>query len=125
MDRRDFVGQHLILDIWGEAESFPFWNMDAAAEALKDAAAKAGATVLSERWHHFGNGFGYTGVLVLAESHISVHTWPELGLSTLDVYMCGNCNPMDTLQPILNFYKSKRYNIQLLERGRKTLSDFF
>jgi S-adenosylmethionine decarboxylase len=121
MDGQDFVGQHLILDIWGEIDSLPFWNMDEASEALKQAAVKAGATVLGERWHHFGTGFGYTGVIVLAESHISVHTWSELGLATLDVYMCGNCNPMNTLTSILQFYNSKKYNIQMLERGRVPL----
>ena len=48
------LGRHMILDVWGESNSLPYWNMDEAAAALVSAAKNAGATVLTERWHHFG-----------------------------------------------------------------------
>jgi S-adenosylmethionine decarboxylase len=111
------MGRHLILDIWGAVGALPFWNMDEAAEALKKAAAVAGTTFMTERWHHFGDGHGYTGVIVLAESHVSVHTWPELGYAAIDAFYCGECNPMDSLQTILDFYKPHRNNFSLIERG--------
>jgi S-adenosylmethionine decarboxylase len=119
MENNSALGKHLIVDLWGEKDSFPFWSMDQAAEALKNACVKVGATVLGERWHHFGEGFGYTGVVVLAESHCTVHTWPELGRACLDVFMCGNCDPMDTLEDILNFYKSTKHYVYNFERGIK------
>lgn len=111
------MGRHLILDLWGAVGALPFWNMDEAAEALKKAAAVAGTTFMTERWHHFGDGHGYTGVIVLAESHVSVHTWPELGYAAIDAFYCGECNPMDSLQTILDFYKPYRNNFSLIERG--------
>lgn len=113
------MGRHLILDLWGAAGALPFWNMDEAAEALKKAAAVAGTTFMTERWHHFGDGHGYTGVIVLAESHVSVHTWPELGYAAIDAFYCGECNPMDSLQTILDFYKPYRNNFSLIERGNQ------
>ena len=111
------LGRHLILDVWGKVDSLPFWNMDEAAGALKSAAIKAGATVMSERWHHFGEGHGYTGVVILAESHISVHTWPEKGYAAIDVFMCGKCNPMDTMEAICEFYKAEKTKIEYFTRG--------
>jgi S-adenosylmethionine decarboxylase len=107
----------MILEVWGNPGSLPFWNMDEAAAALVQSAKDAGATVLSERWHHFGSGFGYTGVIILSESHISVHTWPEKGYAAIDCFMCGDCNPEDTLQTILAFYGSEKHTVRTLQRG--------
>ncbi|EIZ81168.1 S-adenosylmethionine decarboxylase proenzyme [Novosphingobium sp. Rr 2-17] len=57
--------------------------------ALRDAAGAAGLTVLDVRLHHFGEGMGITGVALLAESHISIHTWPEEGVAAVDLFVCG------------------------------------
>ena len=119
MDATQPLGRHMILEVWGAPGSFPFWNMDGAAAALVEAARAAGATVLTERWHHFGSGFGYTGVVILAESHISVHTWPELGYAGIDVFMCGSCLPSDALKTILDFYNASKHSVVHLERGMK------
>lgn len=116
------LGRHMILEVWGKPDSLPFWNMDEAAAALVQSAKDAGATVLSERWHHFGCGFGYTGVVILSESHISVHTWPEKGYAALDVFMCGTCDPEDTLGTILKFYGAVKHSVRTLERGREPVA---
>lgn len=111
------LGRHMILEVWGTPYTLPFWNMDEAAAALVKAAKIAGATVLTERWHHFGTGFGYTGVVILSESHISVHTWPELGYAAIDGFMCGDCDPMDGLQTILDFYRPTKHFVTNINRG--------
>jgi S-adenosylmethionine decarboxylase len=116
------LGRHVILDIWGKVNSLPFWNMDEAAAALKKAAIDAGATVMSERWHHFGEGHGYTGVVILAESHISVHTWPEKGYAALDIFMCGKCDPRQTIEPIKLFYASYHDKMTYIVRGEENES---
>ncbi|WP_428333062.1 adenosylmethionine decarboxylase [Novosphingobium sp.] len=57
--------------------------------ALRSAAEAARVTVIDVRLHHFGEGHGVTGVVLLAESHISIHTWPEHGLAAVDIFVCG------------------------------------
>jgi len=87
-----YMGPHVIADLHDvSAEllgSIDFWK-----EILIDGAKKSGATVLSDHFHHFGDGYGLTGVIVLAESHISIHTWPEKNYAAIDVFMCGTCDP--------------------------------
>ena len=62
-------------------------------QALIDAVKAAGATLLHIHLHTFSEGGGISGVAVLAESHISVHTWPEKGYAAFDVFMCGDAEP--------------------------------
>ena len=87
-----YMGRHVIADLHDvSAEvlgSIDFWK-----EILIDGAKKSGATVLSDHFHHFGEGYGIAGVIVLAESHISIHTWPEKNYAAIDVFMCGTCDP--------------------------------
>ena len=115
--RRDplaHVGSHLILDLW-EASGLD----DAAAieDALRGSAAAAGATLLHLHLHRFEPSGGISGVAVLAESHISIHTWPERGYAALDLFMCGNCDP-DKAVPVISRAFSPRYIvISELRRG--------
>ena len=68
--------------------------------ALRDAAEAANATILHSHFHHFGPDGGVCGVVVLAESHISIHTWPERDFAAVDIFMCGACDPYRSL-PVL------------------------
>lgn len=85
-----FAGSHLIIDLW-EAEGLGDRNR--IEQALIDAVKAAGATLLHIHLHTFSDGGGVSGVAVLAESHISVHTWPEKGYAAFDVFMCGDAEP--------------------------------
>jgi S-adenosylmethionine decarboxylase len=92
-----FAGTHLLLDFWGASNLTDPSLIDA---VLREAAEAAKATVLHSHFHHFGPDGGVSGVLVLAESHISIHTWPERAFAAVDIFMCGSCNPYESL-PVL------------------------
>ncbi|KAG8466834.1 hypothetical protein KFE25_008213 [Diacronema lutheri] len=81
------VGTHLVLEIWG-VDARALDDRRALEHALRDASRAAGLTVLEAAFHRF-EPQGVTGVLVLSESHISVHTWPELGYAAIDLFSCG------------------------------------
>ncbi|WP_051255689.1 adenosylmethionine decarboxylase [Conchiformibius kuhniae] len=82
------MNRHGLLDAYGCP---PDLLRDASAlqTVLQTAAQAAGATVLWAHFHTFGGAGGVTGVLLLAESHISIHTWPEHGFAAADVFVCG------------------------------------
>lgn len=80
------VGTHVLIDVRGAS------RLDEPAyleTVLRQSAESAGATILQAHFHHFGPAMGVTGVLMLAESHISIHTWPETGFAAIDIFMCG------------------------------------
>jgi len=84
------LGKHILIDQSGVISTLKNESLD---EVLRQAALAAGATVLDSNFHDFGEGCGCTGVIVLAESHISIHTWPENNYAALDIFMCGDCDP--------------------------------
>jgi S-adenosylmethionine decarboxylase len=111
-------GKHLILDLWG-CDNSTLTNTAQIEETMKSAAVVAGATVLFSNMHHFGGEYGVTGVVGLAESHMSIHTYPEHGYASLDVYMCGNCDPRNTLETLKAYFKPTEVNERVLVRGEK------
>lgn len=87
-----FEGHHLIADLQGATGLADAAHVE---RCLRDAAAAGGATVLEVRLHSFGPGQGVTGVALLAESHISIHTWPEYGSACIDIFLCGRRHDPD------------------------------
>ena len=79
-------GHHALIDASGPISQL---NSDDIMRIMKGAASAAGATILKHNMHDFGPQFGKTGVVLLAESHISVHTWPEDDYAAFDIFMCG------------------------------------
>ncbi len=90
------AGAHLIVDLYGAQRLNDIDHVEA---TLRRCIEAAGATLLHIHLHRF-HPDGVSGVAVLAESHISIHTWPENGYAALDVFMCGSANP-DACVPIL------------------------
>lgn len=85
-----FAGTHLIIDLWDASRLDDLDHVDA---TLRRATEVAGATLLNIDLHHFTPNGGVSGVAVLAESHISIHTWPECGYAAIDLFMCGRAEP--------------------------------
>src|SRR3954470_18420674 len=93
--RAPALGRHLLVDFYGVSDHL-LNDADALAAAMIAAAHAAGAVPLEKKFHSFGGG-GVTGVVLLMESHISVHTWPEYGFAAVDVFMCGAARPRDAI----------------------------
>ena len=109
-----YAGSHLIIDLW-EAEGLD--DRDRIETALIDAVNAAGATLLHIHLHTFTEGGGISGVAVLAESHISVHTWPERGYAAFDVFMCGDAEPRKALSVFKAAFNPGRIVIGEHKRG--------
>ncbi len=92
-----FAGTHLLIELWNCKN---LGDMTITDQMLREATIAAGATLLHIHLHHFGPNAGLSGVAVLAESHISIHTWPERGYAALDIFMCGSCDPYKAI-PVL------------------------
>ncbi len=84
------AGKHMIIDLFGARNLDKLDLMEA---AMRKCVEVCGATLLHIHLHHFQPNGGISGVAVLAESHISVHTWPERDYAAFDVFMCGNSKP--------------------------------
>ena len=121
--RANALGRHLLADFYGVAARV--LNDAAGLEATLTAAARAaGAVPLEKKFHSFGGG-GVTGVVLLKESHISVHTWPEHGFAAVDVFMCGSARPQDAIAAIERAWQPARAVVRESGRGEQlNLQDF-
>ena len=109
-----YAGSHLIIDLW-EAKGLD--ERERIETALIDAVTAAGATLLHIHLHKFEDGGGISGVAVLAESHISVHTWPEKGYAAFDVFMCGDAQPRKALEVFKRAFNPGRVVVGEHKRG--------
>ncbi len=114
-DGMKYAGMHLLVDLWGASNLGDPALIDA---ALRDAAIRAGATILHSHFHHFTPNGGVSGVVVLAESHISIHTWPERNFAAVDIFMCGACNPHDAIPVLQAAFHPERVDLDEQRRGR-------
>ena len=111
------AGVHLIIDLHG-AEGLN--DIDLIEATLRRCVDAARATLLHIHVHHFQPN-GVSGVAVLAESHISIHTWPDAGYAALDVFMCGKANPDACIPVLREAFKAKRVEVNEILRGRARL----
>ncbi len=117
-DGERFAGTHLIVDLW-QAERLD--DLNYVRETLVACVEAAGATLLNIDLHHFTPNGGVSGVAVLAESHISIHTWPECGYAALDVFMCGEARPEASVPVLRDAFAPRKIAVQELRRGREVL----
>jgi S-adenosylmethionine decarboxylase len=115
--RRDgmlFAGTHLIVDLWHATN---LDDLPVVEQALRDAAARAGARLLNIDLHHFTPNGGISGVAVLAESHISIHTWPEISYAAVDVFMCGAAQPHKAIEVLKGVFMPGLVTLAEHKRG--------
>ena len=92
-------------------------DSDLIKHALVDAATEAGAHVVETVFHKF-NPYGLSGVVVIAESHITIHTWPEYGYAAVDVFTCGQPALADAICVSISAkFNAKTSSMRALDRG--------
>ncbi len=109
-------GTHVLIDFWG---AVGLQDINLIEQSMRSAAKACGATVLQVNLHEFGPGYGITGAAILAESHITIHTWPEIEYAALDVFMCGDCDPSKAIEPLMRFFKPADMRVNEVERGQR------
>lgn len=110
----NYAGTHLLIEMWGAK------NIDSAEnvkEILKEAVSACGATLLYIHTHTFSPYNGVSGVAVISESHISIHTWPEFGYAAVDIFVCGNVDPYKAVPVIKEEFQAEEIQIMELKRG--------
>src|SRR5271156_5114959 len=108
------AGVHLIVDLHGAKRLNDIEHIEA---TLRRCVEAAKATLLHIHLHHFQPS-GVSGVAVLAESHISIHTWPEMGYAALDVFMCGSADPDKCIPVLREAFSAERVGVDEILRGK-------
>ncbi len=110
------LGRHLLMELF-DCNREAISSLEVVKSAMVEAAKRAQATIVDVVFHEF-NPFGISGVVVIAESHLAIHTWPEYCYAAVDVFSCG-----DTLQPevaanyLVEQFGADRVNVVELQRG--------
>ena len=112
-DGKVYAGTHLIIEVVGGSGLDDEPRIE---QAFRDCVDACGATLLHIHTHKFSPQ-GVSGVAVLAESHISVHTWPEVGYAAFDVFMCGEAEPWKSVEVLRRAFDAREVRVQELLRG--------
>lgn len=119
MNRKIFgvgVGRHLIVEMF-ECDPKALDSLDTVKSALIEASVASNSTVVGFDFYRF-KPHGVSGYVLIAESHISIHTWPEYGYAAVDVFTCGeHTNPWKGLQVLKERFKAKKVTIVEITRG--------
>ncbi len=108
------AGVHLIVDLHDAQRLDDISHIEA---TLRRCVEAANATLLHIHVHHFQPN-GVSGVAVLAESHISIHTWPDAGYAALDVFMCGSADPDACIPVLREAFSARRVGVNEILRGQ-------
>lgn len=110
------LGRHLLLEL-KDCNREVLNDLDFIQDVLPAAAREAGAEVLGKSFHQFSPQ-GVSGVVVIAESHLSIHTWPEFGYAAVDIFTCGNSvQPERAAQILIRELGAKSHCILEIQRG--------
>jgi len=114
----DIIGRHLLAYFYGVA-SQRLDDVALLSDCLRSAASRSGLTLLGAPILHCFRGGGVTGFIVLAESHISFHTYPEHGFMALDIFSCGDADPQAALQVFRTALAPQYERVMMAERGEE------
>ena len=107
-------GHHVLADLYGCRDPDDALSIEG---ILRRAATAAGATIIATHFHAFPSAGGVTGMVLLAESHISIHTWPEHGFAAVDIFMCGPAKAEAAMEVIRDALGPDRVVVKRERRG--------
>lgn len=110
------LGSHLLVELM-DCNTETLQNVHSVRQIMVDAARFAGATIISDSFHEF-NPFGISGMVIIAESHLSIHTWPEYGYAAVDIFTCGDIiKPSDAADYLINRFECESPQVVQMHRG--------
>jgi S-adenosylmethionine decarboxylase len=110
------LGKHLLLELM-DCDHGMLNDIEYLRKTLSEVATKIGATVIKDSFYQF-TPQGVSGVVIIAESHLSIHTWPEHNYAAVDVFTCGEViKPVDAVKPLTEKLKAKTTKYVELDRG--------
>ena len=111
------LSKHLLVDLYGCPADL-LNDVTGLETVMIEAAQRAGATVINSMFHHF-SPFGVSGVVVIQESHLTIHTWPEQGFAAVDLFTCGTqTKPQRALTHLKRALQSTRVEVRQFRRGQ-------
>jgi S-adenosylmethionine decarboxylase len=114
------LGRHLLVEFY-DCDSQTLDNVAGIETHMNDAARACGATIVQSTFHRF-EPWGVSGVVVISESHLAIHTWPEYGYASVDLYTCGDeIDPMGAYEHLRLVLGAQEAEIQMLKRGNLDL----
>jgi len=112
----DALGRHLLLEL-KDCNSEVLNDVDFIRGCFHSTAEQIGATVVNEAFHQF-SPHGVSGVVLISESHLCIHTWPEHGYAAVDIFTCGDfVNPKQAIKPLVEKLEAKDSSFIELKRG--------
>ena len=110
------LGRHILVEFY-DCDQATLQSVEVVKNLMAAAADAAGATIVSDCFHQF-NPHGVSGVIVIAESHLAIHTWPEHGYASIDLFTCGtSVNPWDAFNYLKDKMKPSHTRFAELKRG--------
>jgi S-adenosylmethionine decarboxylase proenzyme len=110
------LGRHILVELY-DCNKEALNNLSFLRDAMINAAVDCGAVVLGDSFHHFSPQ-GVSGVVVIAESHLSIHTWPEYGYAAVDVFTCGTTvEPEKAAKALIEKLGSRNHSLTEIPRG--------
>jgi S-adenosylmethionine decarboxylase len=114
-----FAGTHLLVDVINGTRLDDIGHIET---TFRKCIEVSGATLLHIHLHHFTPNGGVSGVAVLSESHISIHSWPEYGYAALDIFMCGHAKPHLAIDVIREAFQPDEIIVKEELRGREAVA---
>lgn len=109
------LGRHLLVEFSG-CDAARLTDLAGITEAMLMAARISGATIVTHSFHRF-SPHGVSGVVIIAESHLAIHTWPELGFAAVDFFSCGGVDMDRGLAALRESFGAKGETRMAVERG--------